>query len=738
MSYARTVAHRAPFPLSRTATAAVLCAVGALGYPSAALAEDDTAAADAVMPVVTVTGQTDNDSFASKKATVFKGTESIREIPQPVTVMTRQFLDDRMLPDLHDVLKNTPGVTVDYTDSERVNYFSRGFQIDALQIDGLTMNQSGSIFVQPDTAVIERIEVLRGAAGMLRGAGNPSAAVNLVRKRPTKTFQASLGLVAGSWDRKRGEVDVSGPLNQAGTLRGRVVAVKDEKDFFQKARHEDREVMYGVLEADVGRRTTITATLQHTDLDATGAWGNMPTNFDGTQLNLPKDTYLGADWNRWNRYNDQATLELEHRFDNAWNLKLSAGYTGLHMKPWGFKQTSFSRTSTTNPYLVNVSTSAYSGDTSNQRVLGAIANGPVYLFGRKHELTIGAESQEVDTIGTSGYFGLGAKTNIDIRTWNPATSMPEPTVVAGAGTAYAAAGSATSQQGVYAASRISVTDPLNVLAGVRLSWWDYKVPYAAASSNYKVNREVTPFVGLTYDLTKQVNAYASYTEIFTPQNFKDAGGAIIAPVRGEDYEAGFKGEFLGGLVNASLSAFRINNNGKATLDTSTTMPCLPYYPTSYCYMAGGKQRSEGWEAEISGEVLKGLQLMGGYTNTRTRYLSDGSAANVGMPLRSIDPRHLVRVFATWRPDGLLQGWSFGGGAQAQSDGFVKSGAVTSRQGGYTILNAMAGYRFNKTYALQLNLNNLLDKTYYAKYQPNAFSNYYGDPRNVLVSLRVTL
>lgn len=690
---------------------------------------------DAPIQSVEITGTADN-SFAAKKASLFKGLESIRDIPQPVTVLNRQFLDDRVLPDLHEVMKNTPGVTVDYTDSERVGYYSRGFSIDALQIDGFTMNQGGSIFVQPDTAVLERVEILRGASGMLRGSGNPSAAVNLVRKRPTKSFQASLNLLAGTWDRKRGEADASGSLNESGTVRARAVVVKDEKDFFQKARHENREVMYGVVEADLTPRTLLTATLQHTDLDSTGAWGNLPPNFDGTSLNMPIDTYLGAAWNRWNRYNDQATLELEHRFENDWTMKLGASWTGLHMKPWGFKQTSFSRISTTNPYLVNVSTSAYSGDTSNQRVLSAVANGPFQLFGRKHEAIFGVESQEVDTIGTSGYFGLGAMSNVDIRNWNPYT-VPEPVVGTGQGTVYAAAGNQTHQQGAYATTRLSLAEPLNLLLGVRLSWWDYQVP-ATPASNYKVTREVTPFAGVTYDLTKQINAYASYTEIFTPQNYKDAGGAIIAPVRGEDYEAGFKGEFLDGRLTASLSAFRINNNGKAALDTSTANPCMPYYPTSYCYTTGGKQRSEGFEAEISGEVLPGLQLTGGYTNTRTKYLSDSSAANVGQPLRSIDPRHLVRVFATYRPGGALQGFSVGGGVQAQSETFVKSGAITAHQGGYSIVNAMLGYRFNKTYALQANVNNLFDKFYFAKYAATGFGNYYGDPRNVQVSLRVTL
>lgn len=715
--------------MSRT-TIAILCAFVTLP----ALADETD---DAAVPTVTVTGSTEaKNSFAAKKASVVKGIDELRDIPQPVTVLTRDFLDDRLLLDLQDVMRNTPGVTVDYTDSERVGYYARGFAIDALQIDGMTMNQGGSIFIQPDTAVLDHVEVLRGASGMLRGSGNPSAAVNLVRKRPTKTLQGSLGVTLGSWDRRRIEGDISGPLNEAGTVRGRVVAVKDKKEFFQDARKEDREVLYGVLEADVGANTLVTASLQHTDLDATGAWGNLPANFDGTQLALPTSTYLGADWNRWNRYNDQAMLEVLHKFDNGWQVKGSYSWTGLHMKADGFKQTSFSRSSTTNPYLVNYSVSAYSGDTSNQRTWSLVTDGPFRLFGREHHLIVGADSLDVDAIGTSGYFGLGARNNVDIRTWNPATSAVEPSSTGTAAQAYAAPATTTSQHGVFATARLSITEPLAVLAGVRASWWEYKVPTQPAS-NYRIAREITPYAGITYDLTKQVTAYASYTEIFTPQNYKDSSGAIIAPIRGNDIEAGFKGEFFGGRLTSSLSLFRIDNEGKAALDTSSANPCLPYYPTGNCYVDGGKQRSEGWEIEVSGEALPGLQLTGGYTNTRTRYVADASATNVGQPLRSIDPRQLLRLFASYRPDGALQGWNVGGGVQAQSGGYVRAGNVTSSQGGYAVYNALVGYRFNKMWMAQLNANNLFDKQYLNKYTPNGFGNYYADPRNVQVTLRAT-
>lgn len=750
MFFSLAEAATPPFVLRPGARAAMLrtafgCAVvlalhpahGATGLASEVATDGGAEAAERPIATVNVTGRVTKDGFAARKASVFKGIEDIRDVPQPVTVLTREFLDDRVLPDLHDVMRNVPGVSVDYTDTERVNYFSRGYQIDALQIDGLTMNQGGTMFVQPDTAVLDHIELLRGATGMLRGSGNPSAAVNLVRKRPATDFQANVSAIAGSWDRRRIEADVSTPLNAAGTVRARLVAVKDRKEFFQEARSEEREVLYAVVDADLGRDTTLTASLQHTDLDATGAWGNLPSNLDGSALGFARSTYLGAASNRWNRYNDQAMLELRHRFANGWSVKANAAYTGLKLKEWGFMQSYFTRRAgATNPYLFDVSTSAYTGDSSNQRVLSVTADGPFAAFGREHTLVIGAESLDVDTFGTRGYFNLGPLTNVDIRSWNPYTSMPTPTITPVGATAYSAPGNQTSQKGIYATTRLSLGDPLAVLLGARLSWWEYEVP-AAPAGNYKIERQVTPYLGLTYDFSKHLNAYASFTDIFSPQNFKDGAGNILAPVQGKDYEAGLKGEFFGGRLTGTLGLFRIDSVGKATQDLAGGTPCLPWYPTGYCYVDGGKQRSQGWELELTGEAWPGVELQGGYTSTRTRYLSDGTASNVGQPLRSIDPKHQLRLFATWRPGGALAGWRFGAGVQAQSDSYVRSGALTSSQGGYAVFNAMLGYRFNPTWSLQANVNNLFDKVYYAKYAPTGISNYYGDPRNVLVSLRAT-
>ncbi len=672
-------------------------------------------------------------SFTANSSSLFKGEQSIRATPQPVTVITRQLMDDRQLLDFHDVMQNTPGVFVDYTDSERVNFNSRGYQIDQLLIDGLPVSQGGSIFVQPDTAVLDRVEVLRGASGMLRGSGNPSGAVNLVRKRPTAGFQGEAAVTFGSWNRRRVEGDISAPLNHAGTVRARVVAVADQKDFFQKVRAEDRKVLYGVIEADLTPRTRLSASLQHTDLDATGAWGNIPANLDGSALGLPRDTYLGANWNQWNRYNQQAHAELEHAFDNGWKLRLNGSQTRFRMKDMGFKQSYFARPAgVTNPYLMDVTSSVYTGDASDQRALNATANGPFSLLGRKHELVFGADTQRVKTTPTVGVGNLNPR-RVDIRTWDPA-SYPEPFPAITAVPVV----NETEQKGAYATAKLSLADPLTAHVGARASWWKYSVPSQPASTaNYSVNREITPYVGLVWDFANDWSAYASYTEIFTPQNVLGTAGQILDPIRGEDYEAGVKGEFFGGKLNTQLSVFRINNVGKAVEDTSTRNPCTPYFTTGFCRVAGGKTRSQGVELEVSGEIRPGWQAHAGYTFTRTRYIVDTAAANVGQPLRSLDPKHQLRLFTSYRLGGALQGWTVGGGANVQSDSYVTSGALTARQGGYTTVDALVGYRFNKQYAVQLNVNNIFDKVYFRKYQPVGIGNYYGDPRNVMVSLRAS-
>ncbi|PVZ31292.1 TonB-dependent receptor [Pseudomonas sp. CC120222-01a] len=677
-------------------------------------------------------------SYTTGAVTIGKTAQSLRHTPQSVTVVTRQRIDDQNITNLTNLLEQTPGVVVNLTDSERVQYYSRGYAIDAIQYDGATVVQSsgGGSFIQSDSAIIDRAEILRGATGMIRGAGNPSGTVNLVRKRPTYEYQGEGSVTLGSWDAQRYVADISGPLTETGNVRGRVIAVHDDKDHFQEARQERKEVLYGVLAFDLNDSTTLTTGLEWTKLDATGAWGNLPANYDGSPLPLGRSTYLGADWNRWNRSNLQTFAELEHHFDNDWKLKLMAQRTHFELADDGFKQTYFTRASgaanpTNNPYLMNYQVTEGDGGESLQNNLSATLNGPFDLLGRTHELMLGVERIRNNSYASATNFVSSGV--FDIREWDPKTSLANPHIDI---TAHPVR-TRTTQEGAYASWRISLADPLTAIIGARSNWYDYEQENNTRSNGkFSVDNKIVPYAALIYDLNDNFSTYASYTEIFNPQTATDVTGSVLEPTTGEAYETGIKGEFYEGRLNTSLAFFRIYQVGNPLDDISGPNPCLPNYTSGYCKVAAGKNRSQGFELEISGEVLPGWNVSGGYTYNTTEYLKD-TTSNTGNAIRTTDPKRMLRLFSSYRLPGELEAWTIGGGVQAQSDIYNRSGTAVASQSGYAVYNAMVNYRFNDNYSLQLNANNIFDRKYYRQVAPTPTGYYWGDPRNVSVTLRGT-
>lgn len=159
-----------------------------------------------------------------------------QETPQSLTVMTRQRLDDQRLTNLTDALEATPGIIVvrDGLGAESDSYWSRGFAIQNYEVDGVPTNTRLDNYSQ-SMAMYDRVEIVRGATGLISGMGNPSATINLIRKRPTADAQASITGEAGTWDRYGTGFDVSGPLTEAGNIRGRFVAdYKTEKAWIDR------------------------------------------------------------------------------------------------------------------------------------------------------------------------------------------------------------------------------------------------------------------------------------------------------------------------------------------------------------------------------------------------------------------------------------------------------------------------------------------------------------------------
>jgi outer membrane receptor for ferric coprogen and ferric-rhodotorulic acid len=302
--------------------------------------------------------------------------------------------------------------------------------------------------------------------------------------------------------------------------------------------------------------------------------------------------------------------------------------------------------------------------------------------------------------------------------------------------------SKTTQKGLYSTLRLKLADPLTVVVGGRVSWYDSKTDSVfirsgeSQPSNTRETGQVTPFAGVLLDLNENLTAYASYSDIFTPQgNYRAEDGSTLKPLVGQSYELGIKGAWYDGRLNGAFNLFRTIQKDQAQTDFNSSCPSSD----GYCYVNAGRVRAQGFEAELSGEVIERLQLLAGYTYTQTKTLDDIDSSLNGAAFNSYVPRHVLRLWGEYTLGGALERVSIGAGVNAQSDNFRLSPASGEKisQAGYAVWNGRIGYRIDETWSVALNGNNLFDKRYYASIGTETFGNYYGEPRNFMVSVKAS-
>ncbi len=657
---------------------------------------------------------------------------SIRETPQSVTVITRQRIEDQGLSNLNEVVQNTPGLTLRRHGPERSTYYSRGFSVDNIMYDGLPTSLDSSWLSQDllaaDMAMYDRVEIVRGSTGLMQGAGTPSAAINLVRKRPTKEFQASIQGSAGSWDRYRTEFDVSGPLTDSGNLRGRMVTAYQNQNSFRDVAENERGLFYGILEADLNDSTTLTlsASNQNDNYNGNG-WTGLPVGFDGSDLHLSRSTSLSNDWEYWNRTSTSAFAGLEHYLDNGWKLNLSAQRTWSSLDMLG---TYLSTNTTTRTVNQMVGAGEYR---ERQNSFDAYASGPFRLMGREHQLVLGASHRTVTFEGDVATNRLLAS-GIDVNNWDSgAIAKPSRPAL------YDWLNSDAEQTGAYVTTRLNLADPLKLILGSRLDWYELGSVYPYLNRptppTLKITRNVTRYAGLVYDLNSNHSVYVSYTDIFKPQNSFDASGSPIKPITGTNYELGLKGEYFGGALNASLAVFQIDQENRARrLDDQST--CFSY-PTTSCYGASGKVRSKGIELELQGSLTPDWELAAGYTFTEVKYVKDATASNEGKLFDPDIPRHQFKLSTTYTLPGALSRWRVGGSLYHQNTIYNKGTNYYVEQEAYSLVDLMLGFKPIEQMDVRLNLNNAFDKKYYNVISSSVAtpSSVYGEPRNLMMSVK---
>jgi len=660
---------------------------------------------------------------------------SIRDTPQSVSVVTREMIDDLGAVRLDEVLTQTPGVTVGQQDSERTSFYARGFSITNIQVDGMTMGGNAPL---QDTILYDRIEVVRGASGLMGGTGDPSATINLVRKRPGRTLQASARAVLGRWDDRRAEIDVSAPLSADGSVRGRTAMAYQDRDSYYDMYHERKTVGMAIVEADLGAATLLTAgvTFQHNN--PTGAtWGAVPYwNADGSLARLPRNFSLSTPWSTWRNREHSAFTSLEHRFDNGWKVHL--GYTRTD-----------SRNNTTVAYGgagypdpatgtgMRLWTGVWGEGKNIDDNLDLYTTGPFSLLGRRHVLIAGWNGSRSVSHSQGGEATIAYQPQIpDYRTWTG--NIPMPT--------FTPDGSHTEtevrQGGAYLAGRFNVADSLTLVLGGRLSnyrteegAWDPSGRLIGYGNLRKTKNEFTPYVGAVLDLSDDISAYASYTSLFSPQSARDRNNALLDPETGTNSELGVKGEFFDKRLNASAAVFRTLKKNLAVLDP-TVPPGFKLPNGNSAYVANGDGiTARGIEFEVAGQVNRSWNVSAGYTFLRVKDV-DGERAEPNQP------RHLLRLSTAYRLDDVLKGLNVGGGVTAQSGtygvtwyGQPGTGDRNARisQGGYALINAMASYEINRQLGVQLNVSNLADRKYYRNvgFYDSVF---WGELRNVRLAL----
>ncbi|QHD01684.1 TonB-dependent siderophore receptor [Pseudomonas sp. S04] len=678
-------------------------------------------------------------SYTTGAVTIAKGAHSLRETPQSVTVITRKMLDDQNLNTIDQVMEKTPGITVYDSTMGGKYFYSRGFRMSGqYEYDGVPLDM-GNSYVQADSfssdmAYYDRVEVLRGAAGMMKGSGGTAGGVNFVRKRGQSTPQTQLSLSGGTWDNYRGQVDTGGPLNESGTLRGRAVIAEQSKHYFYDDASRKDQVYYGALDYDLSADTTLGLGIAYEDVDANPCWGGMPRYRDGSDLKLSRSTCLDPSWNTWRSQRTTTFGDLAHQLNDNWALKVAGVYS---KNTQDIKYAFPSGAITPGNGTVRMLGSMYDYDQVDYG-LDAYLDGKFEALGREHELIVGLNGSRSNKNDFYSVAFLPQTQDV----FNPDKHLPKPddSYFIANSTRGGPVDSVTKQYGVYSTARLKLADPLTFVLGGRVSWYDSETDSLFINSGIsqtaktKETGQVTPFTGLLLDLNENLTAYTSYSEIFTPQgNLRSESGAALKPLVGQSYELGIKGEWYGGRLNSSFNLFRTIQKDQAQTDYNSSCPSSD----GYCYVNAGKVRAQGFEAEVSGELIERLQLLAGYTYTQTKTLDDIDTSLNGEAFNSYVPRHVLRMWGDYALEGALERFTLGAGVNAQSDNFRVSPLSGEKisQGGYAVWNGRVGYRIDDTWSLALNGNNLFDKRYYSTIGTETFGNYYGEPRNFMVSVK---
>lgn len=664
-----------------------------------------------------------NGYVATQSASGTKTDTPLIEIPQSISIVTADQIEAQGVTSFTEVFRYVPGVSAEpFGFESRFTWIDiRGFDAtqDGLYVDGLQLrnpNYVTSYSLEPYGA--ERIEIPKGPASVLYGAGSPGGLVNYVTKRPIDDTFSEIELEVGSDDLYQGKFDFGGRVDPTGTMLFRMTGVVRDAETQQDYVQDDRIYLAPSFTFRPDENTTWTVLAHYQDddtnisqaLPAVGKTSNIypginPSFFPGE----PSVDY-------YERTEYAVTSLFEHVFDETWTFRQNARYLDSKLDVSGVYGLAF------DPSTNELSRGYYARDDSLRAFnIDNQAIAKFYTGTVRHTLLLGLDYQNLDArdIGISGAIG---SINIYAPVYGQTVSLDPP---------YSDLDIEQWQTGLYAQDQIKLTRNWILSLGGRYDWAESSID---SIDHYNNNLKTTSTqkdeaftgrVGLVYKSDFGLAPYIGYSESFLPVAGADSiTGIPFAPETGQQYEAGIKFQPPGMQSFVTAAIFDLTRQNHTT---QTDM-----FQTSQT----GETNSRGIELSAKASLAEGLDLVASFTTFDIEITESVRPEEIGKePLQT--PDTMASLWADYTfPYGPLQGFGFGGGVRYTGSSYAdQENAI--KVDDVTLFDAALHYEFDDI-RLALNVKNVLDKEYAGGCFVRTGDTFctFGATRNVVGSLKV--
>ena len=705
-----------------------------------------------------------------KNTNSFIGTKTasaLKEVPQSVGYVTKELILDQGATTVNEVVKNISGVN----QNSSYNDFSiRGFRATGNRNSGNLLNgmrAQTSLWKQSSLANIERVEVIKGPASALFGNAAPGGVINRVTKKPLFENKNSITVGVGSWNTLKTYGDFTGPLNPKKTLLYRLNLGYEKTDSFRDLQGSESIIAAPSFSYIPNEKTHINVDFVYQNFNGKIDRGqSVPA--DGNVYSTPISRSLSAanDFLKENTLN--TTIALTHKFSDHISLNaiyLNSSYSedmlehtqaNLYYKQIGNGANAFRYADpnkvmmTANQrkrYFANNSFNTYFNFNFNTGIL-------------KHKLLVGydyfisEQKAGSSSISAQGYLSKDKTKVVNTYTTTanvlagsvqtPTTNVPvfdlyDPI----AGNAYKDISKYIWKQntlnpyeeyshGVYMQEQIDISI-VKLLIGLRQEWFTETLNKETTKEISRQTSAFIPRVGLVVEASENINLYSTWVKGFQPQGANiqsdpDRYGGPFDYMKSELYEVGLKTEWFNKRLSATLAIFKITQEN--SLEQSPKAGKADWrVPVD--------EESNGFELDVAGQILPNFSVVANYAYTDARIVKlkeEGAIKDLNVQ-RPSTPRHAANLWTKYIfENGSLKGLGAGIGVSYASErlGQVGRRATAASYPDYTLLNAVLYYKV-KDVQLQLNVNNVLNRTYWISGYDN-LRNFPGAPRNINASV----